>query len=94
MKTFTVIDWNSPEKFFTDWVGCVLESPKQDQLVVYTASGKGVSIGPQVVNPISLLLYQKILDTALAGGMITIPDLNGLNDDELRIAIDNIKIEK
>jgi hypothetical protein len=62
--------------------------------VVYTASGKGVSVAPQIVNPISLLLYQKVLDTALAGGTITIPDLNGLNDDELRIAIDNIKIEK
>ena len=46
------------------------------------------------MNPISLLLYQKVLDAALAGGTITIPDLNGLNDDKLRIAIDQIQIEK
>ena len=93
MKTFTIIDWNKPGKVFTDCVGCILEPKKFDQLVVYTASGQHVNVGPQMMHALSMLLYQKVIDTALVGGTLTIPDLDGMNDDDLRIAIDNIKIE-
>lgn len=94
MKTFTVIDWNKPGKIFTDCVGCILEPKKYDQIVVYTASGQHINIGPQMLHPLSMLLYQKVIDAALVGGTITIPDLDGMDDDQLRITIDQIKIEQ
>ena len=91
---FTVIDWNKPGKIFTDCVGCILEPKKYDQIVVYTASGQHVNIGPQMLHNLSLLLYEKIIETAKVGGTITIPDLDGFDDDQLRITLDQIKIEQ
>ena len=91
---FTVIDWNKPGKIFTDCVGCILEPKKYDQIVVYTASGQHVNIGPQMLHNLSLLLYEKIIETAKVGGTIKIPDLDGFDDDQLRITLDQIKIEQ
>ena len=92
MKTFTIIDNNKPSQFFVDCVGCVLEPKKYDQIVIYTASGHHFNVGPQMLHDLCYRLYNKILAAAEAGGTITVPDMDGMNEDQIRIAIEEIKI--
>ena len=90
MNTFTIIDCNKPSQFFTDCVGCVLEPKKYDQIVIYTASGHHFNVGPQMLHDLCSRLYEKILDTAKQGGTIVVPDMDGMNEDEIRVAIEKL----
>ena len=93
MKTFTVIDFNKPSLFFTNCVGCILEPKKYDQIVIYTESGEHYNVGPQMLHDLCSRLYEKILKTAEVGGSITVPNMDGMDDDQLRVAIEQIAIE-
>lgn len=92
MNTFTVIDDNKPRQFFTDCTGCILEPRKYDQIVIYTASGHTFNVGPQMLHDLCNRLYEKILDAAKSGKSITVPNMEGMNEDEIRVAIDKIEV--
>lgn len=92
MKTFTIIDYNKPSQFFVNCTGCILEPKKYDQIVIYTASGQRFNVGPQMLHDLCYRLYEKILEASKTGGTIVVPDLDGKNDDEIRVTIDQIEI--
>ena len=92
MNTFTVIDNNKPRQVFTDCTGCVLEPRKYDQIVVYTASGHRFNVGPQMLHDLCNRLYEKILEAAQAGKTVTVPNMEGMNEDQIRVAIAEIKV--
>ena len=93
MKTFTIIDCNKPSQFFTDCTGCVLEPKKYDQIVIYTASGLHFNVGPQMLHDLCKRLFEKILEAAKVGGCVVVPDMDGMNEDEIRVAIENMNIQ-
>ena len=92
MKTFSLIDANKPMQFYTNCSGCVLEPKKMDQVMIVTENGSHVQAGIQLPHDLSVRLYAKILEAAKIGGVIEIPDMYEMDDDQIRIAIDNIKI--
>ena len=92
MKKFSVIDQNKPMQFFVDCIGCVLVPQKHDKVMIITASGNHVDVGIQLPHAISQLLYDKILEAAKTGGTVIIPDIEEMNDDEIRIALSDITI--
>lgn len=93
MKTFSVRDCNKPMRFYTNCIGCILVPKKMDQVEVITASGEHVSIGIQMPHDLSVRLYDKFLEAAEIGGTIRIPDMMDMDDDDIRIALDNIQID-
>ncbi len=94
MKTFTVVDLNDPERICIDCVGCSLERKKNNgQVTIFTSAGTFFPVAPPMIYPLAVLLQRKVAEAAIAGGMITIPPLEDLNDDELRVAIEDIKVE-
>ncbi|WP_294784461.1 hypothetical protein [uncultured Eubacterium sp.] len=93
MKTFSLRDCNKPIQFYANCTGCILLPKKMDQVVIVTANGEHVNVGIQLPHELSLKLYDKILETANIGGTIHIPDMQELNDDEIRVAIDELEIE-
>ncbi len=94
MKTFSVRDCNKPIQFFTNCTGCILVPKKMDQVVIITASGVEVPVGIQMPHALSVKLYDKILEAAYCGGTVHIPDMQEMNDDEVREALEQIEIEK
>lgn len=93
MKTFSITDYNKPMQFFTDCTGCILVPKKMDQVVIITDSGENVAVGIQLPHALSVKLYEKILDAAKIGGTVNIPDMQEMNDDEIRVALENLKVE-
>ena len=92
MKTFSLIDGNKPMQFYCNCVGCILEPKKMDQVTIVTASGSHIQAGIQLPHDLSVKLYAKVLEAAKIGGVIEIPDMYQMDDDQIRIAIDDIKI--
>ena len=93
MKTFSVTDCNKPMQFYTNCTGCILVPKKMDQVVIVTATGEHIPIGIQIPHALSVLVYNKILEAAKIGGSICIPDMQEMNDDEIRICIEKIEVE-
>ncbi len=93
MKTFSVRDCNKPIQFYTNCTGCILVPRKMDQVVIVTASGEHVAIGVQMPHALSVKLYDKILETSYCGGTLHIPDMQDMNDDEIRETLDSLKID-
>ena len=94
MKTFTIVDLNDPERICIDCVGCSLERKKNNgQVTIFTSAGTFFPVAPPLIYPLAVLLQRKIAEAALSEGRITIPPLDDLNDDELRIAIEKITVE-
>ncbi|SDB03435.1 hypothetical protein [Eubacterium oxidoreducens] len=93
MKTFSIRDCNKPLQFFTGCTGCILTPKKMDQIDVVTASGEVRTIGIQLPHDLSLHIYNRILEAAQCGGTIIIPDMQEMDDDEIRTAVENITIE-
>jgi hypothetical protein len=92
MKTFTVIDENKPLQFFINCTGCILEPKKMDQVVIQTESGGLFPVGIQMPHALSVLLYAKVMEAARKGGIIEIPDMQEMNDDEIRESVERITI--
>lgn len=92
MKTFSVRDCNKPIQFFTDCTGCILVPKKMDQVVIITASGAEMPVGIQLPHPLSVKLYDKILEAAYKGGTVHIPDMQEMNDDDIRQALEDIEV--
>lgn len=93
MKTFSVRDCNKPIQFYTNCTGCILVPKKMDQVVIVTSNGEHVSVGIQLPHALSVKLYDKILETSYIGGTIHIPDMQEMNDDEIRVTLDKLEIE-
>lgn len=93
MKTFSVRDCNKPIQFYTNCTGCILVPRKMDQVVIVTASGEHVAIGVQMPHALSVKLYDKILEASYCGGTLHIPDMQDMNDDEIRETLDSLKID-
>ena len=93
MKRFSLIDQNKPMQFFVDCVGCILVPQKHDKVVVITASGNHIEVGVQLPHALSNLLYDKIVEASKVGGCITIPDIEDMDDDEIRNALGSIQVE-
>ncbi len=94
MKTFTIRDCNKPLQFFTGCTGCILTPKKMDQIDVVTASGEIKSIGIQLPHDLSLHIYDKIIEASKCGGTVVIPDMQEMDDDQIRVAVEGIAIEK
>lgn len=74
-------------------MGCTLVPGKRDdQIQVYTMEGINHNV-VMLPHDLAVHLYDKILEAALKGGLIHIPDFAGYDDDEIRQMIDDIKIE-
>lgn len=93
MNTFSIMDDNKPMQFYTNCTGCILVPKKMDQVVIVTATGEHVAIGVQMPHALSVKLYEKIIEAATVGGTLQIPDMQTMNDDEIRIAVDKMKVE-
>ena len=92
MSTFSLIDGNKPMQFHTGCTGCILEPKKMDQITIITANGEHVQVGIQLPHDLSVKLYAKVLEAAEKGGVIEIPDMIDMNDDEILVAINEIAI--
>ncbi len=93
MKTFSVKDFNEPMQFYTNCTGCILVPKKMDQVVVATATGEHVAIGVQMPHALSTTIYGKLMEAAQIGGTVVIPDMQQMNDDEIRAIVEEIEIE-
>ncbi len=93
MKPFCVIDENKPMQFFMNCTGCVLEPQKHDRVVVITGEGRAHEVGVQLRHDLSVHLYDKILEAAKCGGTLVIPKLDGLDDDEVREILGELKVQ-
>lgn len=93
MKTFSVRDCNKPIQFYTNCTGCILVPKKMDQVVIVTASGEHVAVGIQMPHALSVKLYDKILEASYCGGTLHIPDMQEMNDDEIREILDSLEID-
>lgn len=96
MNTFCVYDYNKPKQFFVDCVGCILKPGHReghpDVLQVVSASGGIFDVGIPLPHALADILYEKIVRVSELGGKIIIPDFAELNDDEIRVAIDQVKV--
>lgn len=93
MKTFSIRDCNKPIQFYTNCTGCILVPKKMDQVVVVTSTGEHVPVGVQMPHALSVKIYDKILEAAKIGGTVHIPDMQDMNDDEIRTTVDEIVVE-
>ncbi|MCD8217725.1 MAG: hypothetical protein LUD01_06720 [Clostridiales bacterium] len=93
MKTFSVKDFNKPMQFYTNCTGCVLVPKKMDQVVVITATGEHVTIGVQMPHTLSVAIYDKLMEAAQIGGTVVIPDMQQMNDDDIRAIVEEIEVE-
>ncbi len=93
MKPFNVRDYNKPRQFHMNCNGCILAASEPDQIIIIDAHGNQLPIGPKMYHQLSVPIYNKILEAAAIGGTVHIPDFDGLDDDEKRIAVEEIKID-
>ncbi len=93
MKTFSVRDENKPMQFYMNCTGCILVPKKMDQVTIVTASGEHVAIGVPMPHALSVKIYEKILEAAKLGGTVYIPDMQNMNDDDIRGIVDDIEVE-
>ncbi len=93
MKPFNIKDMNKPSQFFMNCTGCFLNPEKKDQVYIIAANGNQYPVGIQMHHDLSVHLFDTILEAAESGGTVVIPDMRRMDDDEIRAAVDKLKVE-
>lgn len=101
MKQFMIVDDNVPMQFLTNCTGCMLDrknvdrssvSKNTDRVMVTTADGGKYPVGTDMLHFFSVQLYRKVMEASLKGGMLFIPDMAGVDDDDLRQMLMDLKV--
>ncbi len=92
MKEFIIVDDNVPMQFFGNCVGCILDKRSKDRVTILTAEGESYPVGIDLLHFFSVQLYRKVMEAWIKGGMLFIPDLSGIGDDELRQVLMDLKV--
>ncbi len=92
MKPFIIVDDNVPMQFFGNCVGCILDKRNKDRVMVLTAEGESYPVGIDLLHFFSVQLYRKVMEAWMTGGVLFIPDLSGIGDDEMRQVLMDLKV--
>ncbi len=92
--TFSVYDKNQPKQFFINCVGAILKPGMKegypDIIQILTTTSNGFEIGVPLPHDLAELLYEKIVKVSKDRGQIIIPDFSNMDDEQMKIAIDEI----